>query len=311
MRTLRRWLYGMLALGGAAGLGAWVVSAPRPIYLHTMPEFEQGGDPHRGKIVFDAGDCASCHASPGQEDRTRLGGGLALGSPFGTFNVPNISSDPTDGIGRWTTMDLANALLAGVSPEGQHYYPVFPYTTFAHMRLGDIRDLMAYLQSLPAVPGRAPPHDLPLLMSVRRELGLWKLLFFDQSPITPDVSRDPSWNRGQYLVEAIAHCGECHSSRNVMGAVKPSTRYAGAPDPEGAGIVPNITPFRIGHWSEGDMTAMLSTGMTPELRRVGSTMANVVRNTSLLPESDRDAIAAYTLSLPARPTPSDIASGER
>src|ERR1700712_1142491 len=252
MRGLTRWLCGAMALAAAAGVGSWIVSAPQPIYSHPMPDLEQEGDPLRGKIVFDAGDCASCHASPGQQDRTRLGGGLALGSSFGTFNVPNISPDPADGIGQWTTADLANALLAGVSPKGKHYYPVFPYTTFAHMRLEDVRDLMAYLRSLPAVPGKSPPHDLPLVFSIRRELGFWKLLFFDRSPIVPDASRDVSWNRGQYLVEAVAHCGECHSSRNFMGGINSSKRYAGAADPEGVGIVPNITPAKIGHWSLKD-----------------------------------------------------------
>ena len=196
--------------------------------------------------MFAAGDCASCHASVGQTDRFRLGGGLALSSPYGTFRVPNISMDNTDGIGSWRTTDLANALLRGVSPTRQHYYPSFPYSSFTKMTVEDVQDLMAFLRTLPAVSGKPPPHDLSAIFRIRRFVGFWKFLYFDDRPLKPSPDRGPKWNRGQYLVEAVAHCAECHSSRNLFGAIKPDTRFAGGIDPEGVGYFPNITPTRIG-----------------------------------------------------------------
>jgi mono/diheme cytochrome c family protein len=291
----------LVVLGAA---GAWIVTAPRPRFSDSQSAaLEQPGDVERGRLVFAAANCASCHASPGQSDRLHLGGGMALASPFGTFRVPNISPDPDDGIGRWRTIDLANALLSGVSPTGQHYYPALPYAAFAHMRVDDIRDLMAYLRTLEPVSGRPPPHELSFPFTIRRFIGFWKIMFLDETPITDDPAHDAAWNRGHYIVEAMAHCAECHSSRNIFVAVKPSERFAGGPDPVGTGFVPNITPAHIGDWSEEEIVDLLTTGKTPKGNKVGSTMADVVTNTSILPESDRRAIAAYIKSLPPRPTP--------
>jgi mono/diheme cytochrome c family protein len=309
LRRLRpRWLLiVLLALGvGAAGL-AWFLSTPRPAFPEAdAGALDSGGDPVRGRLVFDAGDCASCHASPGQPDRLRLGGGMALASPFGTFFPPNISSDPQDGIGRWRTIDLANALMSGVSPDGRHYYPALPYTSYAHVRVEDVKDLMAYLHTLPPVRGRTPLHDLPFPLTIRRLVGFWKLLFFDRTPIQSDPSRDAAWNRGRYLVEALGHCAECHSARNVLGAIKPSSRFAGGQDQEGVGFVPNITPAGIGHWTRRDIFEALTIGHTPELRQIGSSMADVVTNLAALQQSDREAIAAYLLSLPSRQSPDAV-----
>ncbi|MBV9561440.1 MAG: cytochrome c [Bradyrhizobium sp.] len=290
----------------AAGLLAgWLITAPQPVAANFLPPgtLERQGDPARGQLIFAAGDCASCHATPGQPDRLRLGGGLALASPFGTFRVPNISADPVDGIGAWRAGDLANALLSGVAPDGSHYYPVFPYPSFAHMAISDVVDLMAYLRTLPAVSGRAPPHDLNPLFRFRRLIGFWKLLYLDRTPIKPDVRHNPEWNRGRYLVESVGHCAECHSSRGLLGGIREGTRFAGGVDPEGTGYYPNITPAHIGSWSRQDIADMLKGGNTPNHGRVGSSMTEVVLNTAMLPDSDRQAIAAYLKSLPARPTP--------
>ena len=291
------------ALAGGS-IAAWIITEPRPAFAGkaAAPLADQG-DPARGQLIFAAGDCASCHASPGQSDRLRLGGGLALQSPYGTFRVPNISMDPTDGIGSWRTVDLANALLSGVSPTGSHYYPAFPYSSFAKMDPGDVGDLMAYLRTLPAVSGKSPPHDLAFPFQIRRFVGFWKFLYLDRRPLTPDPNRSQAWNRGQYLAEAVAHCAECHSSRDIFGAIKPKTRFAGGKDPEGVGYIPNITPARIGEWKTEDIAEVLKTGATPNHGRVGSSMTDVVTNTAMLPQSDRDAIAIYIKSLPARDTP--------
>ena len=296
-----RLILGLLSLAALLAAGAWLATAPRPPFPAGITE-AGAADPERGRLVFAAGDCASCHASPGQSDRLRLGGGLALAAPFGIFRVPNISPDPGDGIGRWRTVDLANALIGGVSPEGRHYYPAFPYPSYTGISLADVRDLMAYLRTLPPVAGKPPPHDLPPPFRIRRSIGFWKLLFFREGA-APRPSGDPVRDRGAYLVEVLGHCAECHSSRNLFGAIRPATRFAGGPDPEGVGYVPNITPARIGHWSEDAIAELLRSGMTPDHGRVGSSMVEVVTNTQLLPEEDRAAIARYVKDLPARPTP--------
>jgi mono/diheme cytochrome c family protein len=298
-----RWMAALLVAAAGAAAVVWILSAPHAAVTEPEAASLEGGDPEKGRVVFAASDCASCHATPGQPDRLQLGGGMALASPFGTLYVPNISPDPVDGIGKWRAADLANALLAGVSPRGQHYYPAFPYTSFAHIERADVRDLMAYLRTLQPVHHRAPPHDIPFPFSVRRVVGLWKLLYFDRTPIAADPTRDPAWNRGRYLVEGPTHCAECHSSRNLAGAIKESTRFAGGRDPEGVGFMPNITSTAIGAWSIDDIVRILTDRHTPEGREVGSSMEDVVTNTAMLPEDDRRAIAAYIKSLPARPTP--------
>lgn len=296
---------GTIALAaGLALLSVWI-TAPHPRFSAAdAAMLEADADSGHGREVFAAADCASCHASPGQPDRRRLGGRLALASPFGAFHVPNISMDPVDGIGRWSTVDIANAVMSGIAPDGSHYYPVFPYTSFARMSVADVRDLIAYLRTLPAVPGRARPPDIPFPLSIRRLVGAWKTLYFHSAPIEIAPDRSMAWNRGRYLAESATHCAECHSSRNLFGAIRPDTRFAGGVDPEGTGFVPNITPAAIGHWTRDDIAAALLTGHTPEGRTIGSSMAEVVTNMADLLPGDRQAIAEYVASLPARPTPS-------
>jgi mono/diheme cytochrome c family protein len=302
MRHLRPFLTIII---GATLAASVVITVTKPLIPFTAddPSLQGQGDPDHGRLIFAAGDCASCHARPGQPDRLLLGGGLALASPYGTFRVPNISPDPNDGVGTWNAVDLANAMIGGVSPQHSHYYPVFPYPSYTGMNLQDIKDLMAYLRTLPPVAGRSPPHELSLLFRIRRFVGFWKVLFFRQGSSAAVSSEDDSLIRGGYLVETIGHCAECHSSRNVFGAIKAETRFAGGPDPEGTGYIPNITPHRIGNWSEANVAEMLKSGNTPNHGRVGSSMAEVVTNTAMLPQSDRDAIARYIKSLPERTTP--------
>ena len=294
----------VLALIGAGV--AWFLSAPKPAFDAAQTQtLEQGGDAARGKLVFAAGGCASCHMTPGQEDRENLGGGLKLASPFGAFVAPNISSDKDDGVGAWRVIDLANAMISGVSPQGEHYYPAFPYTSYHLAKIEDVRDLMAFLRTTPAVPGKAAAHEIPFPFNQRRALGLWKLMFFDTARFAPDASKSETWNRGRYLVEGLGHCAECHSGRNALGGIDPARRFAGAPDLEGKGVVPNITPHEsgLGKWSAGDIAELLKSGFTPDYDSVGGTMAAVVRNTSQLSAEDRAAMAEYLKSLPPRPAP--------
>ena len=252
-----------------------------------------------GKTMFHAGGCASCHAVPKQEDKTKLGGGLALGSPFGTFYVPNISSDRTDGIGAWSEAQFVTAMVKGTSPTGEHLFPAFPYTSYQRMTLDDLRDLFAYLKTLPPVTGKARDHALPFPFNIRRTLGLWKFLFLDGRPFTPNPSQSAEWNRGAYLVNAPGHCAECHSPRNMLGAIKRNLRFTGGPSPDGQGGVPNITQHKLKNWTVKDIADTLTTGMTPDADFVGGSMVEVVRNTSQLSEADREAMATYVKSLPA------------
>jgi mono/diheme cytochrome c family protein len=275
----------------------WFLTIPSTVPANTLPAHT--ADLDNGKDMFFAGGCASCHAVPNQPDKTRLGGGLALGSPFGTFYVPNISPDLKYGIGAWTEAQFLTALSKGTSPEGYHYYPAFPYTSYQHVRFDDLRDLFVYLKTLPPVQGRVRDHDLPFPFNIRRTLGLWKLLFLDGEPFRPDPSKSVKWDRGAYLVDGAGHCAECHSPRNVLGAVITSRRFTGGPSPDGQSRVPNITQFKmLKRWSESDIANMLGDGMTPHADKVGGSMLDVVSNTSQLSAEDRMAIATYIKSLP-------------
>ena len=296
---MRKILLGLFSLACVGLSIIWWVTRPQMLTASQVAVLESDGDVARGEHVFHAGGCASCHMTPGQEDRKKLGGGLALKTEFGTFIAPNISSHPQDGIGAWSAADLANAMQRGVSPQGEHYYPAFPYTTYAHARLEDIADLMAYLRTLPAVGGKAHAHDLAFPFSIRRFVGVWKMLFLDTTPIVADASKSDAWNRGRYLADALGHCAECHSPRNALGGIVSAQRYAGGPDPEGRGWVPNITAKGLGSWSKSDVSELLGSGFTPDFDSVGSSMADVVKNMAALPKADRDAMAEYLKSLPA------------
>lgn len=298
---LRRLLLTIAALGLLGAAGFYVLTDPRVVSpapeIGTLPP----PDVENGRVLFAAGGCASCHATPGQEERTRLGGGLALESPFGTFHAPNISPHTRDGIGNWGVKDFVDAMAAGVSPAGQHYYPSFPYTSYRLMPPRALADLFAYIRTLPAVEGRAPAHDLAFPFNIRRVVGGWKLLFFENGSYRPDPSKSEEWNRGRYLVEGPGHCAECHSNRNALGAIVKATRMAGGPDPEGRGWVPNITQAEnaLGKWSKDEIAELLKSGFTPDFDSVGGTMAAVIRNTSQLSDADRLAMAEYLKSLPA------------
>lgn len=303
MRRGVMWL-GIFAL--VALVGFFVLTDPRVVSPERREALPTGANPMRGVALFHAGGCGSCHAAPGSEDKTRLGGGLALASPFGTFYVPNISPHLRDGIGNWTLAEFTRAMTTGVSPAGAHYYPSFPYTSYWMMSAQDLADLFAHLKTMPAVEGRVRDHDLPFPFNIRRLLGGWKLLFFAGSPLNegpgsfrPDPARSAAWNRGRYLVEGPSHCAECHSPRNLLGAIIADRRMAGGPDPGGKGFVPNITPHATGiaDWTQADMLELLTTGFTPTFDSVGSNMRPVVDNTSKLPASDREAMAEYMLSL--------------
>ena len=273
----------------------WLLTIPATVPASALGPHTPNLD--NGKEMFNAGGCASCHAVPKQDDRTKLGGGLALHSPFGTFHVPNISPDTKDGIGGWTEAQFVTAMVKGTSPAGEHFYPAFPYPSYQHMTMGDLRDLFAYLKTLPAVSGKVRDHEVPFPFNIRRLLGGWKFLFLDGKPFVPDSTQSPQWNRGAYLVNGPGHCAECHSPRNALGGIEAGKRFSGGPNPEGKGFIPNITQARLKSWSVSDIASVLSDGLTPEGDSVGGSMTPVIKNTSQLSKEDREAMATYIKSL--------------
>lgn len=284
-------------LAGVAGFGVfWWLTKPAVVAANSLPAYRP--DLANGLTTFNAGGCSSCHAVPNQPDRLKLGGGLAIPSPFGTFYVPNISPDPNDGIGRWTEADFVTAVQKGTSPDGAHYFPAFPYTSYQHARLEDVRDLFAYLKTLAPVTGKVRDHDVRFPFSIRRNVGVWKFLFMDGKPFVADAARSGPWNRGAYLVNGLGHCAECHSPRNFLGGIVAVQRFAGGPDPEGEGWVPNITQKGLAEWSVKDIDYFLETGQMVDGDSAGGAMARVIKNTSQLSPEDRAAIADYIKSLP-------------
>jgi mono/diheme cytochrome c family protein len=293
-----------LLLGVIGGLVFWFVTEPQ--YLDPAVVAKAGeGDTARGELVFWQAGCAACHSAPKAEgdERLKLGGGLILKSPFGNFHAPNISMDIDDGIGAWGFIDFANAMQRGVSPEGEHYYPAFPYVSYARMQLSDIADLWAYFKTLPEVKGVQPDHELPFPFNIRRSLGGWKFLFFKQGPVLEIADASDAVKRGQYLVEGPGHCGECHTPRNLVGGAKLGQWLAGGPNPEGEGIIPNITTGEggIGAWKDTEITSVLKDGLTPDFDSLGGSMAAVVRNWSHVGDADRAAVAAYLEAIPPHP----------
>ena len=278
----------ILALGGA--VGGWLITAPDPLPAAAFDGLT--GDPVRGELVFTAAGCASCHAAPGAtgEAELVLAGGQRFPSDFGTFLAPNISPSEA-GIGGWSVADLGNALMRGVSPDGAHYYPALPYASYAKMQPQDVADIHAYMQSLPPSDVASQPHEMGFPFNIRRSVGVWKALFLNTDwVLTGDLT--PEETRGREIVEALAHCGECHTPRNALGGMDTARWLAGAPNPSGEGTIPNITPAKL-TWSTGEIVTYLTTGFTPEFDSAGGHMAHVVMNMAALPDTDRQAVAAY------------------
>lgn len=290
----RFWLLAVLALAGTAAL---YFTAPKRLDADALADLVP--DLAAGAQVFLAGGCASCHSAPNATRDTRLllAGGQAFSSDFGTFYAPNISPDPEAGIGKWSALDLANAMRHGTSPDGKHYYPVFPYVSYGRVSLQDIVSLHAYIMNLPAMPNESRKHDVGFPFSIRAILGGWKLLFKSTDWVL-EQAETPELERGRYLVEALGHCAECHTPRNFLGGLKTSRWLAGAPNPTGKGRVPNITREKL-KWSDADILYYFSTGFKPDFDTVGGLMVEVVENLSQLPEADLNAIIAYLRAVPA------------
>ena len=283
MRTFRRLT--AFAAGAAALAAAFSASAQDPA--------------ERGAYLVRAGGCIACHTA--KEGGEPFAGGLGLETPFGTFYSPNITPDADTGIGNWSDEDFVRALHEGVAPDGARYFPVFPYTSYTRMTREDALAIKAYLFSLDPVSKTNREHDVGFPFSWRFLQRGWRMINFDEGRFEPDASKDDAWNRGAYLVGALAHCGECHTPRNFMGGLDDDMYLAGTPDgPEGQ-LVPNITPHEsgIGDWSERDIVNLMQTAMLPDFDSVQGTMAEAVEDgLKFLTEEDLKAIATYIRSVP-------------
>jgi len=281
------------ALVALAGASAAAASAAE---LSTAVE--------RGRYLAQAGGCISCHTAD-RPDATPLAGGRAIRTAFGTFYTPNLTPDPETGLGGWTDADFERALRGGVRPDNSYYYPAFPYPSYTGLTDSDVADIAAYLRSLAPVRQATPKHELPWYLSQRLVMYVWNLLNFTPGRFTPDPARDAAWNRGAYLVRHVGHCGECHTPRNALGGLDHARELAGNPaGPEGKSV-PDITQnpeAGIGRWSAEDIVFMLETGLLPDGDFAGSTMSDVIKDsTGKLTVADRQAIAAYLKSLKPAP----------
>lgn len=283
----------------ASGLMAAAYFAP--------PSLVSAADVLNGKYVFDASGCGNCHTDPGQKGKAPrpkgawLAGGYPLKTPFGTFYTPNISPDPESGIGRWTFKDFRRAMIDGKAPNSAPYYPAFPYTSYTGMTEKDLVDLWAFLKSQKPVVRKNTAHALKFPFSMRGLMHGWRFLFFEpKSTGVGDAAQSKEWNRGAYISRVMAHCGECHTPRNPMGAMDGAQELAGNPEGPG-GKIPDLTPRNkngVAGWSIDDVVEYLSSGMTPEGDFAGGEMAAVIdHSTAVLTDADRKAIAVFIKSL--------------
>ena len=266
----------------------------------SMPLQASEAQLERGRQVFNAASCAVCHTDK-ENNGEPLAGGYAMKSDFGTFYTPNITPDPETGIGNWSDEDFIRALQQGVSPEGDHYFPSFPYTAYTKMHRDDVLALKAYLFSLKAVKKANREHDLAFYVAMTPSARIWKAAYFNEGEYVNAADKSAEWNRGAYLVEAMGHCSECHTPRKALGVLNQKMAYAGVQQLTGVGTVPNITPDKktgIGRWSVDDLDYYFESGTTLSGDSSGGKMASIIDNSlSLLPASDRKAIAVYLLSL--------------
>ena len=264
----------------------------------------------RGEYLTDAANCVGCHTDKKHHGQPFAGGG-EVPTPFGVYFSRNITPDPEHGIGAWTDQDFLRALRQGISPSGEYYFPAFPFPSFTGMTDRDILDIRAYLLTQKPAPTVNKSPEVRFPYGIRSTMAFWRLLFFKEGPLTPDPGKDAEWNRGRYLVSAVAHCGECHTPRNSLGAPERGHSLAGAQLAGADGnYAPNITPdvaHGIGKWSLDDIANVLKLGLTPDGSPVEAPMSEVVDGTSKLTDADRSAIAVYLKSVPALPDHRDKA----
>lgn len=251
----------------------------------------------RGAYLAKAAGCLGCHTED-KEGAAPYAGGRALETPFGTFYGPNITPHPDAGIGRWSEKDFRRALREGVGPDGKHLYPAFPYSSFTRVTDADLLDLWAYVRSLAPSDRKNRPHELRFPYGWRALIWAWKFLYFKPGTGVAVQGRLPEIARGDYLVNALGHCGECHTPRNWLGGPREDHHLAGGKGPDGKRI-PNLTPVGLKRWSDADLKDFLVTGLTPDGDIAAQAMGEVIRNTTgQLTPRDLSALVAYLRSVP-------------
>lgn len=277
----------------------WWLTRPDPLRASAIPAHT--ADVANGEVLFHAGSCYACHkAAAGATDPALPSGGTPFKTPIGVFYPQNLTPDAETGLGRWSEADFVNAMTRGLSPDGRHYFPAFPYMAYRAMPVADLLDLHAYLKSLPAVRAVAPRHTVPLLGLARRGVGLWKRLAFARAPFAPEPSGRASWSRGAYLVNAPGHCGECHTPKNLLMIEDLGRHLAGGPHPGGEGKVPSLRGLlaRKKYKDAGDLVLALQNGEELGYEDLSSGgMGAIQSNLAKLPEADVAAIAEYLVSL--------------
>lgn len=255
-----------------------------------------------GEYLTRAAGCFGCHTDSKAGGKP-YAGGRALQTPFGRFYSPNITADKREGIGAWSDEDFVRALREGLRPDGTHYFPVFPYTSYSKMTREDMLAIKSYLFSLPAIDQKNKAHDISPPFSWRWLQAGWKLLFFNNAEASIPKNKSKAWLRGRYLVDAVVHCGECHTPRNMFGGLRQDAYLSGtSAGPEGE-LVANITPDNstgIGDWTKGDIVTLLKEGLLPDFDNVQGSMEEVITNSlAHLSDDDLNAISEYLLSVPA------------
>lgn len=253
----------------------------------------------RGRQVAAAGDCAVCHTVSGGKVNA---GGLAMQTPFGTLHTTNITPDPETGIGRWSFAAFERAMREGISRDGRHLYPAFPYTSFRAINDADMQALYAYLMSQPPVRQQAPANQMRFPFNQRPLMAGWNALFLQRGEYQPDPQRSAQWNRGAYLVDGLGHCTACHSPRNLMGAEKAGSSYLAGGMVDGWEAPPlNALGKSTTPWTEDELFNYLSTGFSEKHGVAAGPMGPVVSELATLPKSDVRAIAHYLRSLDGEP----------
>ena len=294
IRLISWLLAGLITCGTGVALYLFLGAPTQQRTLHQIQ-----GDAVRGAYVLRLANCVGCHTDREAGEEGFLSGGEAIATPLGTFFGPNITSDPDYGIGKWDLDQFASALINGVAPNGDHYYPAFPFPFYARLNDQDIVDLWSYMQTVPAVGNPSQSHRIGWPFNQRLLMAAWKTLFLSTSLSQANESRGDAWRRGAYIVEGPGHCGACHSPRGPLGNIDSANRLTGStigPDDE---ATPAIDPLALAeaNWTADDLFWLLQIGVLPDGDVIGSSMADVVDdNTGHLNDDDLRAIAEYLVS---------------
>ncbi|MGZ3287179.1 MAG: c-type cytochrome [Xanthobacteraceae bacterium] len=249
----------------------------------------------RGSYLARAADCMPCHTSA--RDKT-YAGGLRMNTPFGVMYSPNITPDRETGIGAWTFDEFKKALHSGIRADGRFLYPTMPFDAFTKISEDDLKALWSYIRSLPPIKQQNRENELTFPFSIRYGMLVWRMLFFRAQWFEPDPAKSAQWNRGAYLVEALAHCGDCHTPRNFMGATIASERFKGAKIDQW--YAPDITPealAKTNRWDKSQLIAFLKKGAASNSTVLGPMREVVHDSLSLLTPDDLDAMATYLLDV--------------